>query len=337
MIQFELARAAKTIVEYICNLREGEEVLIYADTAADLAVVKYLAEAAHAAGGIVSVVIYETRPEVDMEPPAPLAAAMREADLIIELSAKYIIHTRAYLEALKSARILCLTGMTAQMMKRCVADVNYSKMLEFGDALVEVLKQGNKMKIKTPAGTDLTFELGGRLVEHNAGRIFKAGEEGYLGGQVSWYPVEKTINGTVVFDGSVWPPEDLGLLKQPIKLTIKEGEIKEIEGGAEARKLKRWLESFKDPKMFRIAHLSYGFNPGARLSGKILEDERVFGCIEIGIGAQIPSFGGGPASAHTDGIMLNPTVILDDTIIEEEGNFVEPRLAELAEALLTRF
>ena len=85
--------------------------------------------------------------------------------------------------------------------------------------------------------------------------------------------------------------------------------------------------------MFKIAHFSYGFNPGAQLSGKILEDERVFGCVEIGIGSQVPSFEVGPAAAHTDGIMLNPTVILDGKAIEEQGRFVHPYLAELVSAL----
>ncbi|MGQ9478344.1 MAG: aminopeptidase [Candidatus Bipolaricaulia bacterium] len=334
MIQLELAKAARTIIEYICNLREGEEILIYADTAADLVVAKHLAEAAHAAGGSVSLILYGTRPEVDMEPPAPLAAAMKAADLLIELAEKYIIHTEAYLEALKTARILCLTGVTTEMMKRCIAEVNYPKMLELGDALVEVLRHGNRMEIKTPAGTELSCELGGRLVEHNAGRISSPGEESFLGGQVSWYPVERTIEGTVVFDGSLWPPEDLGLLKRPIRLSVKGGEIKDIEGGPEAERLRGWLEGFNDPRMVKIAHFSYGFNPGAHLSGKILEDERVFGCIEIGIGSQVPSFEVGPASAHTDGIMLNPTVILDGEPIEEGGQFIHPKLTKLADALL---
>jgi hypothetical protein len=35
MTDWDLAKAARTIVEYVCNVRKGEEVLIYADTAAD--------------------------------------------------------------------------------------------------------------------------------------------------------------------------------------------------------------------------------------------------------------------------------------------------------------
>ena len=51
MIEWELAKGARRIVEYVCNLQAGENVLIYADTAADQTVVNYIAEAAYSAGG----------------------------------------------------------------------------------------------------------------------------------------------------------------------------------------------------------------------------------------------------------------------------------------------
>lgn len=333
MMHWELARGAKVLIEYLCNLKKGENVLIYTDTSGDLLAAYYIASATHAAEGVVSLVVYETPPEVDMEPSPPLAAAMTRADLIIELAEKYLIHTRAYLEALKSARILCLTGMSCEMMYRCVSRVNYPKMLELGKRLTNLLKQGHTLEIKTAAGTDLVCELGGR-VEHNAGRIFKAGEESYLGGQLSCYPVKDSINGVIVFDGAVWPPEDLGVLREPIILKIRKGGIKKIEGGNAAARLRLWLKSFEDPKMFMIAHLSFGFNPGARLTGKILEDERVFGCIEVGIGSQVPSFEVGLASAHTDGVILNPTIKLDNEVIEEEGCFVHLELKKIADILI---
>ncbi|GAI65023.1 unnamed protein product, partial [marine sediment metagenome] len=36
-----------------------------------------------------------------------------------------------------------------------------------------------------------------------------------------------------------------------------------------------WLNSFNDPGMLGLAHASWGFNPGAKLTGDIVEDERV--------------------------------------------------------------
>jgi leucyl aminopeptidase (aminopeptidase T) len=77
-----------------------------------------------------------------------------------------------------------------------------------------------------------------------------------LAGQISWSPIESTINGTLVFDGALWPPLELGKLNNPVKLEIKEGRITKIEGGAEADIFADWLKSFNDPNMYRIAHYS---------------------------------------------------------------------------------
>ena len=36
---------------------------------------------------------------------------------------------------------------------------------------------------------------------------------------------------------------------------------------------------------------------------------------------------------HTDGIILNPSIWVDDALVEEEGVFVEPTLKKLAKEL----
>jgi leucyl aminopeptidase (aminopeptidase T) len=81
--------------------------------------------------------------------------------------------------------------------------------------------------------------------------------------------------------------------------------------------------------MYRLAHLSFGFNPGVRrITGRIVEDERVFGCLDIGIGPQ--NLG---APSHTDGIILRPTLTADGVEIEREGAYVHPDLADLCAKL----
>jgi leucyl aminopeptidase (aminopeptidase T) len=193
------------------------------------------------------------------------------------------------------------------------------------------------MKMTTPAGTSLTCNIKDSLIDHASKRIFGPGEQTYVGGQVSWYPDPETINGTLVFDGSIWPPEEIGLISTPIQLRIDRGEIIEVEGGREAKVLKQWFESWDNPNIYKLAHLSYGLNPGARLTGNIIEDERVFGCLEIGIGAQPPSLGifkidpAEATSGHTDAIMLNPTVELDAQVIEKDGVFTHERLVRFIE------
>ncbi len=326
---WELKEAAFKVINDMCNLKKGEYLLIYGDTSVDEDVLFALAEAGHVLGGEVGVYLYRTREEVGLEPPPPLREAMKASDVIIELAEKYLIHTKAYHDALEAgSRNLCLTGMDKEMLKRCVGKIPYRKMVEFGDALMNLLSKKNQMRITTPGGTDLISEIGGRSFFHNSGIIKSPGEQSFLGGQISWAPIEESINGTMVFDGAVWPPDELGLLHEPIVMKVERGRVISIEGGKEAIIFKKWLESFNDPNMFMIAHFSYGFNPGARLTGKILEDERIFGGIEIGLGSQRPRFNGkvGRAKAHTDGIMLNPTVEVDGEIIEKDGEFLHPEL-----------
>ncbi|MEM2921722.1 MAG: aminopeptidase, partial [Candidatus Bathyarchaeia archaeon] len=77
-----------------------------------------------------------------------------------------------------------------------------------------------------------------------------------MAGQIAWLPKLGTINGVIVFDGSVWPP--LGLLKEKVKLIIKEDKIVDFEGSREAVEFREWLERFKDQNMFMIAHVCYG-------------------------------------------------------------------------------
>ncbi len=146
-----------------------------------------------------------------------------------------------------------------------------------------------------------------------------------LGGQSGFMAYRESYEGVLVFDGCLWPPAELGLLRSPVRLAVQGGYLKRIEGGSEALTFQRWLESYHNPYAFLMDHACYGFNPGvARPSGRILEDERVFGCMQFGIGAT--ALGSG---AHTDGVVLNPSVWLDGVQIEAEGRYVHPELAEL--------
>ena len=85
--------------------------------------------------------------------------------------------------------------------------------------------------------------------------------------------------------------------------------------------------------MLKMAHMAYGFNPGAKLSGNVVEDERVWGCTEWGIGyvseIEAPPIGQ-PAVSHTDGICLNSTIYFDGKKIMEEGKIVDEELAKLS-------
>lgn len=336
-LYLELAKSAKELVENVMLVKEKENVVITADTSSDERVVKATANAVYATGAIPTVIFYETRSTAVMEPPSPVAGAVKNADVWIEFSYAYILHTLAWKDSLKSGvRYICLSGMDVSMMVNTIGRVNYTKMLKLGEALRSTVEQADEIVIKSPAGSNLTAYNRGRKVRQSGKLADTPGEPIMLGGQVSWCPIEETINGILVFDGALWPPVGIGLIDSPIKLTLEKGIVTKIEGDKEAVIFKEWLAGFNDPTMYHLAHYSLGFNPGVKkCTGRIVEDERTFGCIEMGIGSQGPQIMGKTwkSASHTDGIVLNPTIILDGKIIEKEGKYIHPVLVKICKEL----
>jgi len=340
----ELLRASLKLVRDVLKVREDESVIITADTRSDLSVVRSVAQAVSLSGAKPMVVLLEAPRAVGKAadrrlPVKPLSAALREADVWVEFNKYWLLYSTPYEEALAGGKVryMCLVGMDSDMLVRTLANVDVSLLIEFERRLAELTRRSRRMRITNRSGTDVSFENDPERPVFVEGVVSGPGEY-MLIGQVDWAPVEETINGTIVFDGSVWPPEELGLLREPIKLEVEGGVVKGIEGGSEARVFESWLRSFNDPKMFNVAHISYGCNPGAKLTGNILEDERIWGAVEWGLGNQAASFKGkaGPASSHTDGITLAPTLSSDVGVIIREGEYVHPELVDLAKKLRPR-
>ncbi|WP_020573153.1 hypothetical protein [Actinopolymorpha alba] len=336
-LAYEAAVGARKLVEQIMLVKPGEDVVLTADTSTDARVVELTAQAVAAAGATPTVVWYETRPTSAMEPPGPVAGAIARSDVWIEFALAYIMHSDAFRAAMASGtRYANLTGMDVQMLVNTIARVDFPGVMELGRALCGLLEKADEVRITTPAGTDLRARNGGRPINLRGKPAEKPGETVMLAGQISWNPLEETQEGVLVFDGAVWPPAELGLLRAPIRMEVAGGVVTSIDGDADATTFQRWMESHDDPNMFRIAHWSLGFNPGVtQPTGRIVEDERVFGCVELGLGTKGAWIGGEPwvAAAHTDGSLLNPSIYLDGKAIEIDGRYVHPELVEICRNL----
>jgi leucyl aminopeptidase (aminopeptidase T) len=301
----ELAAAARKLVEVAMPVEASEHVVITADTGSDERVVWATVQAAYAKGATPSVIWYETLPNPCIDPPPPVALALTAADVWIDFAVAYTLYSGAQKKAVESGcRYFCLPGMDVDMMVRTIGQVNYPVLEEMACALYELSHQAKEIHITSPVGTDLVVEPDPQAPPELAqmGAREGGGYSQMLAGQ-SWFEeLADTFHGTLVFDGAIWPPSELGLLANPVKLAINRGRVEAIEGGAEARTFQRWLDGFDDPLMYLVDHACYGFNPGVtRLTGNILEDERLWGCMESGIGRTRLG-----AASHTDSIVVNP-------------------------------
>lgn len=254
------------------------------------------------------------------EPPAEIAELMQKFDVVFCPTAKSLTHTDARRSAsAKGVRIATFPGITKDVMIRGM-NADYKKISRLSIKLKNILEEGHFVRVTAPAGTDISFEIAGRTAFASKGLFHKKGESGNLPtGETFLAPIEGTANGVFVVDGSM---AGLGLIKNAnIKIEVKDGYAGKISGGTLASKLKKMLD--KEGKDARsIAEFGIGTNDSAKLSGVLLEDEKVMGTIHIALGNNISMGGKVNVPIHLDGVVKKPTVWLDDKKIMDNGNLL---------------
>jgi leucyl aminopeptidase (aminopeptidase T) len=202
---------------------------------------------------------------------------------------------------------------------------DYQAIASITFRLKERLQDKRQVRITTPLGTDLTCSIAGRDIKEDTGLIHQPGQFGNLpAGECFVAPLEDSAEGVLVVDKSF--PELV--VKQPVRMIFEKGRVVAIEGGAEAKELLRRIEygeQLKDGENCRvIAELGIGTNSKARLTGKLITDEKVMGTIHIAIGDNAaPTYGGkNRAPIHIDGVVGQPTLVVDGETLIEEGRYL---------------
>jgi aminopeptidase len=202
-----------------------------------------------------------------------------------------------------------------------VCNLDYSKMKNAMDNLVEYMNRTDKVRIVGP-GTDLTFSI------KDIPSIPCAGECNIPDGEVYTAPVRNSVNGTLSYNT---PAVYQGYTYENIKLTFKDGKII----NATANDTERINKVFDTDEGARyIGEFAIGVNPYILKPMKdTLFDEKIMGsfhftpgnCYEIApngnksaihwdlVCIQTPEFGGGE-------------IYFDDKLIRKDGLFVVKEL-----------
>lgn len=314
----DLNKAAKIVVKDCMGVKPGEKTVVVADTPLHH-LGQILFEAAVNAEAEAQLVIMTPRESNGQEPPAPVAAALLEADVALLVTSKSLSHTKARKEANnRGARIASLPGLTDEVMARTLSS-GYEAIAAKCILYAERLSQGNEVTITTDLGTNLTFSIANRQGVADTGLLRDGGMFGNLpAGEAYIAPVEGTAQGTFVIDGSM---AAIGLIGDPITIRVENGMAVEINGGKEAQKLNQLMEKHGS-KARNIAELGIGLNPEAILTGVIIEDEKVDGTIHIALGDNSTFGGTVEVDSHLDGVIKNPTVAIDGEVIIKQGKLL---------------
>lgn len=326
----ELAAAARRMVDDILSVAPGQHVVVTTDSHSDERVARATMAALAAAGALPIRIDYPLARRPLEELPAPIAAAVAAADIWIELTVGCTVYTRGWQAAVDAGvQYYGPNGIDVDGMVRCIGRTDVRLVEELGRRL-ETLLIGATMRVTSAAGSDITFTNPAKPLAAFRMRANPEKIPVMLAGQISWTPVEATMRGVLVADGVLSAPAEVGLIDTPLTVTVEGGRITAIDGGKEARLLKGWIAERADPTLHRIAHVSTGFNPGIAVpSGRILEDERAFGDIDFGWGAWV----GRPAAGHFDFTCRQVTIEADGVLLQKDGVFVHPELAEIARAM----
>lgn len=253
------------------------------------------------------------------EPDKITANLIKKFDVALFLTSKSLTHTKARKNAnKKGVRIASCPGMDEEMLKRTIV-VEYEEMFHIENKILKEMKKATKIKIVTQDGTDLSFEIYNNKIIKSKFLSNKGSYNNLPLGEVFVAPKEGTANGIYVVNAS---HAGVGKLDKPIKLFVRKGFVREIKGGKSAQELIKILDSVKDKKAYNIAEFGIGTNLKAKITGKILEDEKVFKTCHIALGNN-KSFGGKvDVPIHLDGVISNPTIYFDEAKIMEDGELL---------------
>jgi leucyl aminopeptidase (aminopeptidase T) len=314
-IKEELLRAAEIALMKCLRVRAGESVLVVTDEPTRI-IGLHLWLKARELGAEAIYMEMIPRSVHGEEPPKPVAEAMKVANVVVAPTSRSLTHTVARKEAAeRGARVATMPGITEDIFVRTMG-VDYDLVQRLTNLVADVLDEGREVKVTTSLGTDLVFSIEGRKARRSTGILINPGDWGNLpSGEAYIAPVEGTANGVVVVDGSM---AGVGLLTQPIRITFRDGVAEHIEGGPEAAKLRELLSRY-GVEARNLGEFGVGTNPGARVSGIVLEDEKVLGTVHIALGSNFDFGGRVRAPVHLDGVIMKPNVYVDGCLVMREG------------------
>jgi leucyl aminopeptidase (aminopeptidase T) len=274
-----------------------------------------LREEARQVGADAVLAVMDERKTDGAEPPRSLAAALSACDVYIAPTSRSLSHTTARKRASEAGvRGATMPGVSAGMLARVMA-VDFDRMAARSRAVARLLDQGAVAHITCPRGTDARLELAGRPGIPDDGELHAPGAFGNLPcGEGFIAP--STGEGEIVA-ASLAP---LGISEAPARLTVRDGRIVEAEGGLGPEYLQR-LRAHGELGT-HLAELGVGTNDRARLSGEVLEDEKILGTVHVAFGASADFGGTVSVPIHLDVVVLDASLEVDGTQVLEQGRFL---------------
>jgi aminopeptidase len=206
-----------------------------------------------------------------------------------------------------------------------VCTMDYSRMNAAAQALAELMRQTDKVRIEGPNGTDITFSIKGIPV------IPCTGANNIPDGEVFTAPVKTSANGVICYNT---PTLYEGKKYENIVLKFENGKIVSATG-SDPERLNAIFDTDEGARY--VGEFAIGINPHIT-DGMcdILFDEKISGSIHFTPGASYDDASNGNISSiHWDLVLIQTPkygggkIYFDDVLVRENGLFVIDSLKPL--------
>ncbi len=315
----ELLKPARNALVQCMGLVEGELVLVVTNHEKQ-SIADAIFQVAKELGADPSILLYPAGKINGEEPPKMVAEAMKVADLVLAPTVVSISHTDARRAASGNGhtRIATLPGITEEIFIRGLS-ANYKEIAETCERIRAVLEAGKIAMVTTPSGTDLEIDIDNTAVASD-GNISEPGAFSNLpDGESELAP--RSIDGLLVVDRCG------DIITEPTRVVFRGGYVVEIEDNASGKRFRDVIEQTKavdgNNNAEFAAEFAIGTNPTAKVTGVILEDEKVLGTCHIAVGDNTSYPGGeNPSTLHLDVILFKPTITIDGKVIQQDGKLL---------------
>ena len=253
-------------------------------------------------------------------------AALTAADFIVDATVEGLLHAPELPAILKSgARVQMISNEHPEALERLAPDPKLKDKVKLA---VQKCRAARWMQVTSSAGSDLRIDLSDAPAVGVWGWTDRPGTIAHWpGGIVVAFPKANSVNGVLVLDKG-----DINLtfkryLQDPVKLTIENDYVTNIEGqGTDSELMRRYFAAWNDNDAYAVSHVGWGMNPAARYEALTMYDQRDSNGTELrafagnflySTGAN--EFAGRYTQGHFDLPLRGCTITLDDEAVVIDG------------------
>ena len=259
--------------------------------------------------------------------------ALKEVDMLVDL--KFLLFSKEQFEIQAAGTRVLTVVEPAPLLARLMPTRELRERVEVG---AEILSKASTMRITSPGGTDVTYQLGMYPTMMEYGYTDEPGRwDHWPAAFVFTGASDDGVDGRIVLSpGDVLLPFNT-YVQTPVQITIEQGFITDIRGGLDAELLKSYIEDFNDPRGYGMSHVGWGLDHRAKWHGLTqfgggmgMELRSFYGNVMFSIGPNNELGGPNDTPCHFDIPMRNNSLFLDDQPIVLDGDIVVPEMKHVS-------